>query len=361
VTTEISVVRIPADVLRAQAEAILVAYGATPEEAAIQADARLQGELRGHPGQGQGMRGIGRYCAMLENGGIVSGAPFDILVDTPAAAVVDGHKGFGQVVAARAMDLAIEKARQVGVGLVLVRHSNHFGIAQYHAMRASNARMVGIAMTNAGPEMAPWGGITPTIGTNPWGWAAPTDLGFPLVLDIALSMSGKGMVRWHLREGKKIPTDWAYDKDGNVTDDPALAMEGPLVPMGAFKGTGLSIMTDVVSGVLAGAAFGLTPYRDPSNHDVGHTLIAIDIEQFMPFDEYLARMREFCAELKASKLAPGFSEILLPGELEHRRMQERELNGIEFDTEALQTLRDLAKKKDVAFTLDTYVNGDHST
>jgi LDH2 family malate/lactate/ureidoglycolate dehydrogenase len=354
-------VRIPAEALRAQAEAILVAYGATQEEAAIQADARLQGELRGHPGQGQGMRGISRYCSMLENGGIVSGAPFEVLVDTPAAAVVDGHKGFGQVIAARAMDLAIEKARQVGVGLVLVRHSNHFGIAQYHAMRAAAAGMVGIAMTNAGPEMAPWGGITPTIGTNPWGWAAPTDLGFPLVLDIALSMSGKGMVRWHLREGKKIPTDWAYDKDGNVTDDPAKAMEGPLVPMGAFKGTGLSIMTDVVSGVLAGAAFGLSPYRDPANHDVGHTLIAIDIEQFMPFDDYLARMREFCRELKASKLAPGFSEVLLPGELEHRRMLERQQNGIEFDQEALQALRNLAAKKGVPFSLDAFVNGEHSS
>ena len=96
-------------------------------------------------------------------------------------------------------------------------------------------------------------------------------------------------------------------------------MEGPLVPIGAFKGTGLSIMTDVLCGVLTGAAFGLTPYRDPSNHDVGHMLIAIAIERFLAYDDYLARIGRFCAELKASALAPGFSEILLPGELEHRR------------------------------------------
>ena len=357
VETGVRTVKIPAEALRAQAEAILVAWGATSEEAALQADARLQGELRGHPGQGQGMRGISRYCLMLENGGIVPGAPFELLTDTPAAALVDGHKGFGQVIAARAMDLAIDKARNVGVGLVLVRHSNHFGIAQYHAMRAAHNGMIGIAMTNAGPEMAPWGGITPTIGTNPWGIAAPTDLGFPLVLDMALSMSGKGMVRWHLREGKKIPTDWAYDRDGNITDDPAKAIDGPLVPMGAFKGTGLSIMTDVICGVLAGAAFGLTPYGDPSNHDVGHTMIAIDIERFMPRDEYLARMRVFCDELKASELAPGFNEILLPGELEHRRMEERLEHGIDFDLEAVQTLRDLAAKRDVRFSLDEFMNG----
>jgi LDH2 family malate/lactate/ureidoglycolate dehydrogenase len=353
----IQTIRIPPDALRRQAEAILMGYGATPEEAAIQADARLQGELRGHPGQGQGMRGLGRYCMMLENGGIVPNAQFEILVDSPASALVDAHKGFGQVMAARAMDLAIEKARQVGVGMVLVRHSNHFGIAQYHAMRAAAQQMIGIAMTNAGPEMAPWGGITPTIGTNPWGIAAPTDLGFPLVLDMALSMSGKGMVRWHLREGRKIPTDWAYDKDGNVTDDPAKALEGPLVPMGAFKGTGLSIMTDVICGVLAGAAFGLTPYKDPANHDVGHTMIAIDIQRFMPFPEYLQRMHAFCDELKASALAPGFTEILLPGELEHRRETERRANGIEFDREALESLRSLAKKRNVPFTLDQYADG----
>ena len=120
-----------------------------------------------------------------------------------------------------------------------------------------------------------------------------------------------------------MPTDWAFDVDGNLTDDPDRAMQGPLVPIGAFKGTGLSIMTDILCGVLTGAAFGLTPYRDPSNHDVGHMLIAIDIERFLPYDDYLERIDRFCAELKASALAPGFDEILLPGELEHRRATER--------------------------------------
>jgi LDH2 family malate/lactate/ureidoglycolate dehydrogenase len=292
---------------------------------------------------------------MLETGGIVPGAPFELLVDTPAMALVDGHKGFGQVIAVRAMDLAIEKARAVGVGLVGVRHSNHLGITAYHAMRASEQRMLGLCLTNAGPEMAPWGGITPTIGTNPWGIAAPTDLGFPLVLDMALSTSGKGMVRWHQREGKRIPTDWAYDASGNLTDDPDAAMDGPLMPIGAFKGAGLAIMTDVLCGVLTGAAFGLSPYRDPTNHDVGHMLIAIDIQRFLPWPDYLERMRQFCTELKASALAPGFSEILLPGELEHRRTTERLRDGIPFDLETLDTLRELAARRQVPFTLDAWL------
>ena len=120
-------------------------------------------------------------------------------------------------------------------------------------------------------------------------------------------------------------------------------MEGPLVPIGAFKGTGLSIMTDILCGVLTGAAFGLAPYRDPTNHDVGHMLIAIAIERFLDYDDYLARMRRFSDELKASALAPGFEEILLPGELEHRRAMARLANGIDLDRETVETLRDLAR------------------
>lgn len=352
--SEVASVRVPAAELKKQAEAILVAFGANATEADIQAEARLQGALRGHPGQGQGMRGIARYCEMLKSGGIVPNAPFEVLVDTPAMALVDGNKGFGQVIAIRSMDMAIEKARAVGVGLVGVRHSNHLGITALHAMRASSQGMVGLCLTNAGPEMAPWGGITPTIGTNPWGMAAPTDRGFPIVLDMALSMSGKGMIKWFMKEGKKIPTDWAYDRHGNVTDDPALAMEGPLTPIGAFKGTGLSIMTDILAGVLTGASFGLTPYKDPTNHDVGHMLIAIDIERFMPFEQYLERVHSFVDEIKASETAPGFDEVLLPGELEHRRFEDRTANGIPVDADTLKTLRELSEEGGISFELSAY-------
>lgn len=351
---DIQSVRVPAAELKRQAKAILVAFGANEAEAEIQSEARLQGALRGHPGQGQGMRGIARYCEMLKTGGIISNAPFDVLVDTPSLALVDGNKGFGQVIASRSMDMAIDKARAVGVGLVGVRHSNHLGITALHAMRASNQGMVGLCLTNAGPEMAPWGGITPTIGTNPWGMAAPTDLGFPIVLDMALSMSGKGMIKWFMKEGKKIPTDWAYDRLGNITDDPAEAMEGPLTPIGAFKGTGLSIMTDILTGVLTGAAFGLTPYSDPTNHNVGHMLIAIDITKFMPFDQYLERIGAFVNEIKASETAPGFSEILLPGEIEHRRYSDRIENGIPVDAETLKTLRMLSQERSIDFELSSY-------
>ncbi len=342
---------VSAEDLRQQAEDILIAYGADPEDAALQADARLQGELRGHPGQGQGMRGIARYCEMLSIGGIVSPSRFEVIVDTPAMALVDGHKGFGQVIASRAMDLAIEKARGVGIGMVGVRHSNHLGITAFHVMRATEQHMIGVCLTNAGPEMAPWGGATPLIGTNPWGLGAPTGLGFPMVLDMALSISGKGMVRWHQREGRSIPPDWAYDEQGRETTDPDKAMAGPLVPMGMFKGTGLSIFTDVLCGILTGAAFGGALYREPDNHDVGHMLIAIDIEQFLPFGTFLDRMRAYIQELKGSSLADGFSEILVPGELEHRRTVERLQQGIELDLEVYESLQSISAAREVPYRI----------
>jgi LDH2 family malate/lactate/ureidoglycolate dehydrogenase len=116
-------------------------------------------------------------------------------------------------------------------------------------------------------------------------------------------------------------------------------------------------MTDVLCGVLTGAAFGLTPYSDPANHDVGHMLIAIDIARFLPYEDYLARMDQFCAELKASALAPGFDEILLPGELEHRRAAERLANGIDLDLETVETLRGLAQARNVPFTLEPFLQG----
>lgn len=347
----IQTVNVPANELRLQAEAILIAHRADPDDATIQADARLQGELRGHPGQGQGMRGIARYCEMLCIGGIVSPSRYETLVDTPAMALIDGRKGFGQVIASRAMDLAIEKASRSGIGLVGVRHSNHLGITAYHVMRATGRKMIGICLTNAGPEMAPWGGITPIIGTNPWGFGAPTGLGFPMVHDMALSMSGKGMVRWHQREGLPIPPDWAYDRQGNQTTDPDAAMGGLLVPMGMFKGTGLSIFTDVLCGVLTGAAFGSALYSESDNHDVGHMLIAIDIEHFLPYERYIERIDSYCAELKSSKLAPGFDEILLPGELEHRRTINRLANGVDLDLEVYDSLRELAQVRNVPFTI----------
>ena len=158
---------------------VLRAMGLPDEEAEIFGGALIFSELRFHPGHGQGVKKLRRYWGRFDEGGIDPGAPWEIVKESPALALVDANNGIGTVAATRAMRLAIEKSKVCGIGQVIVRDSTHFGSSAVHACLGPEAGCIGIAMTNAGPEMAPWGGREGVVGTNPWGIAAPTGLGFP--------------------------------------------------------------------------------------------------------------------------------------------------------------------------------------
>jgi LDH2 family malate/lactate/ureidoglycolate dehydrogenase len=238
----------------------------------------------------------------------------------------------------------MEKARVCGIGQVVVRNSTHFGSSAVHAVLAAEAGCIGMAFTNAGPEMAPWGAREGAVGTNPWGIAAPTGLGFPAVLDIALTTAGKGMMRWHADEGRPMPLDWALTPAGEETDDPQAAMAGALLGIGSYKGYGLAFMTDVLTGVLGGGGYGLTPYADPGKLDVSHTLTAIDIEWFMPLEEFRRRMDDFAGMVKSRALRPGFTEVLIPGEQEARRVARKSLVGVPLEDGVLEDLRALGRE-----------------
>jgi LDH2 family malate/lactate/ureidoglycolate dehydrogenase len=342
--TAIAMVEVQVEALRQFTRAAFAAMGLTPEDARISADALLYSELRFHPGQGQGVRRLRAYRERIREARIDIAAPFEIVKQSPALALVDGHNGLGSVIGARAMDLAITKAQVCGIGTVIVRHGTHYGSSAVHAAKAERAGCLGVAYTNAGPEMAAWGGATPVVGTNPWAIAAPGGTGFPVVLDIALTTAGKGMMRWHEREGRPMPADWALTPDGDETTDPSSAMAGALLGIGQYKGYGLSLMTDVLTGVLSGGGFGTEPYRDPRRQDVSHTFTAIDIAWFMPLAEFRARMRTLAEMIKASRLRPGFDEVLLPGELEHRREMEKRAHGVPLDASVFEDLRLLAEE-----------------
>jgi LDH2 family malate/lactate/ureidoglycolate dehydrogenase len=345
----IELIRVPVDALDAFVVQAFEAMGVAPDEARLCANGLMQSELRCLPGQGQGVRRLPTYHKRISNGWIIPGAPFEVLKETPALALVDAHNGLGSAVAQKGMDLAVSKAKQCGVGTVVVRNSTHYGSSGVPVRRALKQGCIGVAFTNAGPEMAPWGGIDGRVGTNPWGIAAPTGGDFPVVLDIAITTAGKGMMLWYDREGKKMPLDWAITPDGEETDNPTAALKGALLGIGGHKGYGLAMMTDVLTGVIAGAGFGLAPYANPAKQDVSHTFIALDIDWFMPLETFCARMDDFIAEIKTSKVRPGFSEILVPGEVDFRREQAYLASGAQLDSVIFDELAALATELGIAF------------
>jgi len=318
--------------------------GLPDDDARIFADALIFSELRFHPGHGQGVKRLRRYHERISQGLVDPKTRLEVIKESPALALLDAHNGIGTVAAARAMHMAIEKARVCGIGQVIVRNSTHYGSSAVHACQAAEAGCIGQSYTNAGPEMAPWGGREGAVGTNPWGIAAPTGLGYPVVMDLALPTAGKGMMQWQARSGQKMPLDWALTPEGEETDDPNAAMAGALLGIGQYKGYGLAFMTDVLTGVIGGGGFGLTPYADQGKLDVSHTLTAIDIAWFMPLDTFKSRMDDFAQMVKSRALRPGFSEILLPGEQEARRVSRKSQNGVPIEDVALADMRALAQE-----------------
>ena len=334
----IEMITVDVDALDAFVRRAFLAMGLSPREAEICAAGLMHSELRCLPGQGQGVGRFTGYYDRISKGLYQPGTEIRIIKESPALALIDANMVMGSVVGHDAMDIAVAKAKTCGIGAAFVYNSTHFGSSGFHARRALASDCIGIAISNAGAEMAPWGGHEPRVGTNPWGLAAPTGGDFPVLLDIALTTAGKGMMRWHEREGRKMPRDWALTPDGRETDDPTAAMAGALLGIGEYKGYGLSMFSDVLTGVISGGGFGLAPYQDRSiaKLDVAHNFIAIDIAWFMPVADFKARMDAFIAEIKSSALRPGFDEIFVPGEIDYRRETAYRRAGAQLDAEVYE-------------------------
>ena len=341
----------PLSTLRGFAVDFMQALGAAAEEAEIISDGLMTASQWWHPGQGQGLEKLFRYHRRVKNGGIAPDAPMKWLREGPSYALLDAAKGFGYVAAHRAMSRAAEKARATGIAMVGVRRSNHFGIAGYHAMTAAKQGLIGWSFTNAKAEMAPWGSAQAVLGTNPWGIAIPRREHHAIVLDMALTMSGKGMMRWYERENRQMPDNWALTPDGQVTTDPAAAMDGPLLPIGEYKGYGLSLITDILAGVMTGALFGLSVFQDDRNFDVGHLMVAMDPAALMMMDDFDRRLEQLAAQVKQAAPIEAARPVLLPGEVEFQRMDQRQETGIPVSRETVEGLRALAQDIGVECTL----------
>ncbi len=346
---------VDAAALRAFSEAVLVHLGMDDEQARLCTDGMMHGETRNLPGQGQGFRKLPTYRTRIERGEMDIHAPLTVVREGPVITLLDANNGCGVVAGVRAMERAIDRAGTYGIGMVGVRGSTHFGTAAHHAMLALPHDMIGIAMSNAGPEMAPWGGYTAVVGTNPWSVAIPAGDAPPVVLDMANTTAGKGMMRWFMREGKTMPRDWALTPEGEETDNPAAAMDGALLPAGGPKGYGIAVVVDALAGVLTGAAFATACYADPYKLDVGHQFIAVQVEQFMAVGEFRERMDAFIGEIKTAPRRRGVDELFVPGEMEHRRAVEKLRDGIPLDLAVYAELKILAHDLRVPMAIDREV------
>ena len=264
---------------------------------------------------------------------------------TPALRIVHGDDGLGTVVGVRGMKEAIEGAKEMGVCFVGCRDSNHFGAAAPYVLMACEQKMLGIAGTNAAPTMAPWGGLARLLGNNPLAIGVPCDGDDPFVLDMAMSFSSRARIRHIAEEKGSIPEGWALDSHGRPTVDPIEALKGFVLPIGTYKGFGLTMAIDILSGVLTGAGFAtgvkthVQQWKEPQH--LGHFFIVIDPVRIMPWDVFSTRMQEMFRRLLRNASVDPNIPVLIPGEPEARLERERRLGGIPMSQKTVNTLRGL--------------------
>ncbi|KAF2015767.1 malate dehydrogenase [Aaosphaeria arxii CBS 175.79] len=310
-------------------ESVLVGNGVPAAHASVVARCLVAADLRGV--DTHGMNRIPSYMERIRQGVLDAKATPELKQVTPVVAQVDAKNAFGFLAADIGMAAAIESAKLYGIGMTSILHSNHFGMSAWVVQKALDADMMSLVFTNSSPALPPWGGKSMLLGVSPLACGAPGKDN-PFILDMAPSIAARGKIYKAKRRGEKIPSDWALDKDGNATDDPAAALDGGvMLPMGGPKGSGLAVMMDVFSGVLSGSAFAgnVTGPYDPSKpSNVGHFLVAIKPDLFMSLDDFRERMQYLYDRVVGADKAAGVDRIYFPGELEQLQQQEREKTGI---------------------------------
>jgi LDH2 family malate/lactate/ureidoglycolate dehydrogenase len=328
---------------------ILVAEGIPPPDARTIAACLVRADLRGVD-----THGISRLPVYIERLRRKLINPTPILKTERvalAASALDGQNGFGFVVATLAMSEAIAMAGETGIGVVSVRRSTHFGMAASYVLQAVESGLIAIVFTNASPGIPPWGSRTALFGTSPLAVGAPGGTSIPFVLDMSPAVVARGKIRKALQLKQAIPASWALDAEGRPTTDPQAALRGVLLPIGAHKGAGLSMMMDVFGGVISGAAYAgevgdlYRSFDRPQN--VGHFFLAMRPDLFISIEEYRSRMDRLLERIHSSDLAEGFDEVVIPGEIEGREERHRQKSGIPYAASQLEGLQKLASESGV--------------
>lgn len=342
------------------------AIGVPSEEASICAKVLIESDKRGIDSHGVG-RFKPIYIDRIKEGIQNVETNFEIVKDYKATAVVDGHDGMGHVIGVKSMQLAIDKAKEHGLGMVAVRNSTHYGIAGYYGIMAAEEGMIGITGTNARSSIAPTFGVENMLGTNPLTFGMPTDEDFHFVLDCATSISQRGKIEHYARINKTMPEGWVISQDGKAVTDPHIALEGltkgtcALAPLGGigedlggYKGYGYATVVEIMSAALQAGSFlkalnGVDKDGNKQPYHLGHFFIAIDINAFTKVEDFKKITGDILRELRASKVSPDAERIYTAGEKEYIAYLERKENGIPMNAAVRKSLTDARDDLNVDF------------
>ncbi|MCS7233568.1 MAG: Ldh family oxidoreductase [Synergistetes bacterium] len=336
-------VEVKMDSLRSFCSSLLSLVGVPQKDAELFVDSLIFSELRGV--KSHGIARLPVYIKRINLGLMNPKTDIREVSSRGAVILADAGNGIAPVVGCWAIDRCIELAGKYGVGVVGVRNSNHLGSLAYYVIRATKAGMIGLAISNTAPAMAPWGGKTPLFGTNPIAIGIPAKNKLPIVLDMATSVVARGRIRLAALKGEKIPLGWAIDENGLPTDDPVKALKGTLLPIGGPKGYGLALIIDLLSGLLTGSAF----LEDVGANDdfskvmrIGHLFMVLDPSVFVPGD-FETLVDDYIRKVKSSPTKEG-ERIYMPGEIEFLKAAESEGKDVLLTSEVLKEFKDVCER-----------------
>jgi LDH2 family malate/lactate/ureidoglycolate dehydrogenase len=344
-------VTVPSEDLRAFATAVLAAAGAPADDASIMSDVLVWSDLRG-----TAMQGVMRLplCVRrMRAGGTRPEARTETRRESSAFIALDGLDSWAPVIGTRAMRTAIAKARATGIGAAVVSDTTFAFALGYYPALAISERMIGLAINDSLPLMAPWGGTKKVLGNQAFAIGAPAGRHSPLLLDTATSAITWTAMHELQEQGRPLPEGVALDADGRPTTDPAAAMAGRLLPLGGPKGTGLAAMWEVLTGVLSGGAVFSTAVRTPNDVDRGQGtslfMLAIDPVASMPYEQFVDRIDRLIDDIKASPPAEGVDRVYAPGERGYLTAERRSREGIPMTSAVVDELRALGAELGVAW------------
>jgi len=337
--------------------------GCPLDEAELATEVLLNADLRGI--DSHGIARLSGYVRLWDAKRVNAKPNVRIVHESPSTAVVDGDSGLGLVVAPKAMEIAIQKAKVAGTGWVAVKNSNHFGIAGHHAMMALQQDMIGISMTNASPLVAPTFSVERLLGTNPIAVAIPADKQPPFVADFATTTAANGKLEILQRKNLDAPLGWVQKKNGDPSTNANEVKDGgALIPLGSdrehgsHKGFCLGAWVDIFSAVLSGANYGpwvppfvafLNPPDDPVGSGIGHFLGAMRIDAFRPADDFKKHMDNWITRFRSAKPVDGQEKVIIPGDPEREISEQRLKDGIPLNPKVVEDLKALGSKLEVSF------------